>query len=143
MQNKYHSRVFGICRGHQSLNVYFGGTLHSHVEEPTSRYEGEAVHFVGNAEKTDVMPTSSNHHQAVDRLGDGFIPLLYGYEMKVTKEEGKQVYKVGKRLHLEAMRHTSMPIASVQWHPEKNFAGQSNPSAEKYVRGLIHSILRK
>lgn len=132
--------IFGICRGHQSLNVHFGGTLHPHVDEPTSYSEGMLAHYVGTYNKEKFFGTSSNHHQAVDKIGEGFKPLLWGFEIEKFKEE-KTKSKPGKILQVEAMIHEVYPIATVQWHPEKNWMAQTHAIAERYTRDLIQSIL--
>jgi putative glutamine amidotransferase len=82
--------VFGVCRGLQLIQVYFGGEL--------SRVEGHAgtTHAVGDRE------VNSYHHwgvhapaaplEAFARAADGLV---------------------------EGLRHPSLPLAAVQWHPER------------------------
>ena len=106
--------IFGICRGHQVINVYFGGTLIQHL--PTSfRHsreltEPDKVHRC-IAEKGSWLekiygrefPHNSAHHQAVEHLGKGLIADSHCLEDGIV----------------EAMHHESLPIYSVQWHPER------------------------
>ena len=72
--------VLGICRGMQALNVFFGGTLYQDI--PGHRIaEGDMVHpTTAEGPISDLFgpcPTvNSNHHQAVDRLGDGLVICL-------------------------------------------------------------------
>lgn len=107
--------ILGICRGHQLLNVLFGGTLlqdvgetlrlfHSHGEN-----EPDLVHPVRSAPGSffaraygSLFPVNSFHHQAADRMGKGLIPTLWS-------ESGL----------VEAMEHESLPILGVQFHPER------------------------
>lgn len=106
--------VFGICRGHEVLNVYFGGTLIQDIPSATrhARTPGipeDKIHGADSIEGTfarELYGTSfrvnSSHHQAVDAFGDGLKPAMYSDDGVV-----------------EAMQHESLPVFSVQWHPER------------------------
>ena len=105
--------VLGICRGCQLLNVYFGGTLYTHLESASfhrSAEGGELVHFV-SAEKDSVMeklygerfPVNSFHHQAINNPGQNF---------RVTA-------RCTATSVAEAAEHQSLPVLGVQWHPER------------------------
>jgi putative glutamine amidotransferase len=80
--------VLGICRGCHVLNVAFGGTLHQHLPDvlghdehrggQPGRYtehqvllqpDSRAAHAAGGERIT----VRSYHHQAADRLGEGFV----------------------------------------------------------------------
>ena len=99
--------VLGICRGHQFINVFFGGSLYQHIPE-ADLHTGSKAHTV-TAEDGSVLKelygpsfsVNSTHHQAVKVLGNGLRATAFW--------EGKYV---------EATEHTSLPIISVQWHPE-------------------------
>ena len=112
--------VFGICRGIQSINVYFGGSLiqdvptqvqhplmHHGPEEPV---EIEAVHpirverdsFLYRAYGQDTLTVNSYHHQAVKTMADDF-------RLAASTSDGV----------IEAMEHKELPIIAVQFHPEK------------------------
>lgn len=100
--------VMGVCRGHQLLNVYFGGSLHQHIPEAELHRSGKA--HVITAEQGSILqalygdsfPVNSTHHQAVKVLGKGL--------RATALWEGK---------HVEAFEHTALPVIGVQWHPEK------------------------
>ena len=106
--------IFGICRGHQLLNVYFGGTLiqdlpngriHDWDEGKSEDKAHETRALPGSwvaALYGERFPTNSAHHQAVDRLGTGMIVDQYG--------PGGVI---------EAAHHESGRVFSVQWHPER------------------------
>lgn len=108
--------ILGICRGLQILNIALGGSLIQDLPEPVkffhtydSERETERVHPVHAAPGSwfeeawgKVFPVNSHHHQAVERLGQGLIPLLWS--------EGGVV---------EGMIHKSLPILCVQFHPER------------------------
>ena len=108
--------VLGICRGHQLINVYFGGDLiqdlptapdHKMVEteggRKDNRHMAEAVPgswiegIYGRR-----FPVNSAHHQGADRLGEGLEAAAYA-------DDGV----------IEAAFHKTMPVWSVQWHPER------------------------
>lgn len=99
--------VLGICRGNQFINVFFGGSLYQHIPE-ADLHTGSKAHIV-TAEEGSMLKelygasfsVNSTHHQAVKKLGNGLRATAYW--------EGK---------YIEATEHTSLPIISVQWHPE-------------------------
>lgn len=103
--------VLGICKGHQILNVRFGGSLIQDIPQAERhRYQdADQVHMTHAAAGSWLarlygfdFPTNSAHHQAVDRLGEGFRVIQ-------TSDDGV----------IEAIAHDSLPILSVQWHPER------------------------
>ena len=105
--------VLGICRGHQIINVFFGGSLDQDIATAsahTSRGNGDLVH-IGMAAEDSILAklygrefaTNSAHHQAVKRLGEGLRITM------VSKEDGI----------VEAVEHETLPVLAVQWHPER------------------------
>ena len=118
--------ILGICRGHQMLNVAFGGTLYQdlpsqiktglikHRQKAPGWYGTHRVIIAENSllakilNKTEIV-TNSFHHQAVKDIADGFV---------VTARTADGV--------VEAMEmrgnHT---IFSVQFHPEAPTANGS------------------
>jgi putative glutamine amidotransferase len=111
--------ILAICRGTQVLNVAAGGTLiqdlpshmtggerhdcpeprsrrvHSVAIEPGTRLRG----VLGEA----TMPVNSFHHQAVSRVGDGFVVSARCAEDRIV--EG--IERPDRRF-----------VVGVQWHPE-------------------------
>ena len=118
--------VLGICRGHQVINVGLGGTLTQHIGDDLCRFhrrtpdhEGDKVHTVYSAPDSwyrqtygTVFPVNSSHHQAVDQLGGGLSPVLW-------TEAGI----------VEAVEHSSFPLISVQFHPERMTGDYARPDA--------------
>ncbi len=110
--------VLAICRGHQLLNVCFGGALLQHVESNAHSWKKDepvtsAFHEVELASGTklaeiyqsDRIVTNSRHHQAVtpDRVPQG---LLIAGASDDGLVEG-----------LESAAHRW--VVGVQWHPER------------------------
>lgn len=111
--------VFGICRGHQLINVFFGGTLIQHLPQSARHRRDEGVD-VDKAHDTRIDNDSflyypygararvnSSHHQAVDRLGRGLRAIQWS-------DDGV----------IEGAQHESLPVYSVQWHPERMGFGE-------------------
>ena len=107
--------VLGICRGHQLINVYFGGTLIQHLATSDrharlSLEDSDKVHAC-KAEKGSWLARlygesfmhNSAHHQAADRLGEDLV--IDG----VCPSDGV----------IEALHHESLPVYGVQFHPER------------------------
>lgn len=105
--------VYGIGRGMQFLNVYFGGTLIQDLEDKdmhdwNAPERDHRIHPV-TAEKGSwleeiygsTFSVSSSHHQAIDRLADDLVADAYAPDGTI-----------------EAFHHKQWPIYGVQWHPE-------------------------
>lgn len=111
--------IFGICRGLQTLAVAMGGSLYQHLYyHPNSGNDREhkvhilnihnerfkeTVCFKNVSIKSKKLSVNSLHHQAVNKIPNGFI------EVACTKNYAQS---------LEAMVSLDLPIAGVQYHPE-------------------------
>lgn len=100
--------VLGVCRGLQTINVFFGGTLVQDVPGH-GRLEGaDRLHAVRTAPSPlrslwgEGLTVNSAHHQAADRLGCGLRAVQWA-------EDGVT----------EALCHRRLPVWAVQWHPER------------------------
>lgn len=104
--------VFGICRGHQLLNVYFGGSLIQDIPE-----------------RADHVPVNNddNVHE-VEADENSLLAILYGTRFAANSSHHQAVKVPGKGLHVtargldgvvESMEHDSLPIISTQFHPER------------------------
>lgn len=111
--------ILAICRGHQLVNAFFGGTLYQDL--PTE-YGTAIAHrqSEGILEPShDILVTAgtplfdlvgseritgnSFHHQAVKNLGEGLMPMAYAADGT-----------------LEAFYATAYPyLRAYQWHPER------------------------
>ena len=115
--------MLGICRGLQILNVALGGTLvqdlPSHGDRTIEHSKptplcaiAHEVWISPNSRLAALMPeklaeadscaVNSRHHQAVNRIAEGF-------EITATAPDGV----------IEAVEHRELPFClAVQWHPE-------------------------
>jgi putative glutamine amidotransferase len=114
--------VFGICRGLQILNVYFGGTLYQDLpselgatigHEQAEPWSGRAhdVDVVADSllhrvVRSDVIRINSFHHQGVKRLAAGLRAAAHAQDGLVEAVESPQ--------------HAW--ILGVQWHAERRAA---------------------
>ena len=118
--------VVGICRGIQVLNVHGGGTLHQHVA-PHARFHqppNSVAHRVDFAEESLLaslygpsVQVNSLHHQAIDRVADGFV---------VTGRSGDGT--------VEGLESTERPWLGVQWHPEMLDSRDGDPVFDWLVK---------
>ncbi|MCR5734498.1 MAG: gamma-glutamyl-gamma-aminobutyrate hydrolase family protein [Lachnospiraceae bacterium] len=111
---KAHLPVFGICRGFQLINVYFGGSLIQHIDDHRHHVwidrDTDNAHdavadqgsFIYGLYGKKTIRVNSAHHQAVKKTGTDLIPVLYS-------DDGL----------IEAFVHSSLPIIGVQFHPER------------------------
>lgn len=109
--------LLGICRGIQVLNVAMGGTVHQHL--PAAGYENHSLSMFRRGEISHtvrIQPESrlgallgtelgvnSFHHQAVDRVAEGFVPVASAPDGVIEAIEPAK----GERF-----------VLGVQWHPE-------------------------
>ena len=100
--------IFGICRGLQVINVALGGTLRQHID---GHSQLEGIDRLHETHTDDALLRSlygtrftanSAHHQGVDRLGANLHAVQWADDGTV-----------------EALRHKTLPIFAVQWHPER------------------------
>lgn len=126
--------IVGICRGMQSLNVYFGGSLHQHV---VGHQQGEdrgatkqALQLVNSPKRLYV---NTMHHQSIDRLGLSIEILGYtrayqgcysGYNLNLPwRAYNKDGRVIGQPeivpVIVEVIKHSILPIIGFQYHPEE------------------------
>jgi len=109
--------IFGICRGHQVMNVAMGGTLFQDIGLELERFHSpvpqgatqDVLHPIATKDGSlmaalygPLVTVNSWHHQAVDRAGDGLV-------VTAVSESGL----------IEATEHRVRPLFSVQFHPER------------------------
>lgn len=120
--------ILGICRGIQTINVAFGGTLlqdieaNSHIQEQMNGYH----HLVTTTKNSLLFKylgpkfmTNSFHHQAIAKLAPGFIASA------ITSDQIIEGIEKDK-------------IIGIQWHPEKN-----NDKIQHSILKLFHDLLEE
>lgn len=106
---KYKKPLLGICRGHQAINVFLGGTLHQDLGDLNKTHKSvKENHFINIKENSfinldSIINVNSYHHQAIKTLAS---------ELKVIG--------IHEDSTIELVAHKHLPIFSVQWHPEIN-----------------------
>ncbi len=106
--------IFGICRGVQMINVFFGGTLsadinqqHPNIPPLHTPLPSKTVNIIQQSRlhhilKADHLTVNSLHHQAIETLGQNLIAVCFD--------------KYGLIQGIEHQQHEN--LLGVQWHPE-------------------------
>jgi microsomal dipeptidase-like Zn-dependent dipeptidase/anthranilate/para-aminobenzoate synthase component II len=134
--------ILGICRGHQLINVAFGGTLYQDIAawhgEATLKHSqtlprelpSHSVLLMNDTTRLQALlkshktPVNSFHHQAVKDPAPGFIATAIA-------PDGLN----------EAIEHPEYPILSVQWHPE-TMAPNGNEAMQALFRHHVTEAAR-
>ncbi|GAA1265069.1 gamma-glutamyl-gamma-aminobutyrate hydrolase family protein [Kitasatospora nipponensis] len=122
--------VLGICRGLQLLNVALGGDLVQHLPDRIGDQSHQISPGTFHRRTVTVEPGSRlgaivgatteahcYHHQAVDRLGAGLVPVAHSADGTV------------EALELPGARF----VLGVQWHPEVD------PGDPRVFQALVNS----
>ena len=116
--------VLGICRGLQTINVFFGGTLLQDIPGHTAQGDADRLHDVRTAASPlrslcgEEALVNSAHHQAADRLGSGLRAVQWTADGVV-----------------EALCHRRLPVWAVQWHPERL---EASPAGKKLLAAFLN-----
>ncbi len=102
--------VLGVCRGLETINLFFGGAVRPDIESLTGEKHVAQCHEVRlsgpwlGRESGTAIRVNSFHRQGV--RGDDLAP---GLSCLASTESGV----------VEGLVHRELPIAAVQWHPER------------------------
>lgn len=93
--------IIGICRGIQTINVAFDGTLKQHIEN-----HNNTTHLINTVPNTLLYKKSNNdvlvnsyHHQVIDKLGKNLKVSAYSIDGYIEAIEGNNLF-------------------ACQWHPD-------------------------
>jgi len=105
---------FGICRGMQMINLFYGGSLFPHIDDLLLQEEHKnnilPLKWIELIEHTKLweivkkkrIKVNALHHQAIDRLGENIIKSAYD-----------------RNGIIQAIEHRQRDfVMGVQWHPE-------------------------
>ena len=117
--------VLGVCLGHQAIAEAFGGKIvrakiPMHGKTSVIRHDGQAL-FRGLKNPLRVM----RYHSLVVRE-DSLPP---GFLVTARSESGE----------IMGIRHTSLPVEGVQFHPEAALT----ENGEKIIRNWVNSVIRR
>ncbi|GAB3031897.1 gamma-glutamyl-gamma-aminobutyrate hydrolase family protein [Bowmanella dokdonensis] len=108
--------VLGICRGCQLMNITLGGDLYQDIASrrqltpngvmllPRKAVQLDSGSLTARLLNAEQIKINSIHHQAIDRIGDGF-------DAAGRDADG----------FIQAIEHRTLPWLGVQWHPEYLF----------------------
>ena len=119
--------IFGICGGHQELNIYFGGTIKK-VDDPISHQNDTDMQhlidvvpdtFVYDVFQKEEVMVNCHHSWEIDDLAPGF---------KVAARSKDGV--------IEAIEWKERNIYATQWHPEQSFH-TGDPLENKFIENFL------
>ena len=120
----YKKPIFGICRGLQIINVYFGGSLYQHIDRHGLKNgKVDSFHEITVVKNTFLdkiyrgnIHVNSAHHQGVKKIGSGL-------KIAAKSPDGiiEALYKKG--------------IIATQFHPER--MGDEGLKIFKYFQELL------
>lgn len=112
--------VMGICRGHQLINVAFGGSIYQDIH---SQHEARLFKHSQTMPREQVShsvritDTSSRLFDILKKEPDIFVNSFHHQAVKDIAPEFKETAVAPDGIN-EAMEHPEKEIFSVQWHPE-------------------------
>jgi anthranilate synthase component II len=116
--------IFGVCLGHQAIGAAFGGSVvrasvPMHGKTSTIEHNGRGV-FSG---LTAPFPASRYHSLVVADAG-------FPSELEVTARTQEDGTIMG-------LRHRSLPIHGVQFHPESILTGEGRRILRNFLEGRL------
>ena len=112
--------VMGICRGHQLINVAFGGSVYQDIY---SQHTGgvfkhsQAMPREQASHSVRISDTSSRLFEILKKEPDVLVNSVHHQAVKEVAPEFKETAVAPDGIN-EAMEHPEREIFSIQWHPE-------------------------
>lgn len=110
--------ILGICRGHQVINVAFGGSLY---QDLPSQYGKKQCHCQSSTIRSEPFHTVTlkPESRVAEIFGDTVLE-TNTFHHQAVKEAAPSFHVVGtaKDGVVEAIEHESKFIVGLQWHPE-------------------------
>lgn len=121
--------VLAICKGMQTMNVAFGGTINQHIDNHSQKEDKNIpTHYVNinkssilyNILKKDKIKVNSFHHQIVDK-----VPSIFNVCAKCNNV-------------IEAIEYVdkNMFFMGIQWHPEALYDENSQNIFKYFIQNL-------
>lgn len=116
--------IFGVCLGHEALAEFFGGSLR--FVDPVHGKNSEILHDGKTifSEIPEGFRAGRYHSLAIDRMPEDF-------ESSAKTADGINM----------AMRHKTLPIESVQFHPESVLT-MKNQNGQKMIDNVLRFLAR-
>lgn len=118
---KHKKPMLGICRGHQTINVFMGGNLiqdigthHKSTRHQVYTVKNDLIAF------DEIIETNSYHHQVCKDLAKGLVEIGKSYDG-----------------YNEAYISYEYPIIGVQWHPEKTMDEKPSILIFDYFKDMV------
>ncbi len=95
--------LLGICRGHQSINVFMGGSLNQDIKNHQNKNHLLTIKDIdfSNFMQRNQFISNSYHHQSIKKLAPNF-----------------KVLAISEDNTIEMIEHETLPIIGIQFHPE-------------------------
>lgn len=112
--------IFGVCRGLQLLNVFFGGSL---IQDIPSVFESDLVHFDRSLYDNVIHPVEFCKYKLLHQLSGVENQMVNSIHHQGIKKLGKNLEVLAKAPDgmIEAIHSVNLEkgyVIAVQWHPE-------------------------
>jgi len=121
--------IFGVCRGFQVLNVFFGGSLETNLADIGKGNHVAVTHRVEIVNRAFTKLTKKAETEVNSYHNQGVIVEGLSKELRAFAVTCDGV--------VEGFFHPDRPVMAIQWHPER-----SNP-VSSYDRHIIEQFFSK
>jgi putative glutamine amidotransferase len=135
--------VLGICRGHQLINVFFGGTLCQDI----ATEKGETLLH------QQVKPWGSHHHDVTVSPGSRLAEAVGRARLAINSFHHQAIRKVAPTLDVTARADDGLIegvesrehrwVVGVQWHPERYEAEAEDSDPNVRIFAAFARVVRQ